>query len=143
MTLSRWEQRWAEVIGRTVIPKGVCGGTMDSLSAGDRFADEVGGYAWYVTLLLRVGLVMLWMAPPFVLGRWCTLGGLAQADREQVIEKLLSHPNYTLRMLATVVKITVCTVLLGEPSLMVHLNAYGLAETPIPARPPEAERVAL
>ena len=142
MTLTRWEQHWAEVIGRTLIPQGVLGGAVDGVSPGERMAEETRTTAAPVAILYRIALLLAWFCPPFVLGRFCTLGSLSETDRVAALEALFKVKNYEIRMIGTVLKITLCSTVLSERSVLLRLNAYGLAEAPLPSPAPEKVQVA-
>jgi hypothetical protein len=135
MKLTRFEGRWAEAVGRTLLPKGICQGALDHVDAAAYFDQELSSSAWYVALLLRLALWLTWWSPPFVLGRWHTFGGLSEAERAETLERLLTARLYELRMAVNMLKITFCGVMLGERQYLEQLNAYGLAEGP---RLPEA-----
>ena len=141
MALTRWEMHWADVIGRTLIPKGVQGGVIDNVSPSERLVDEARLSPKPVAFLYRIALVMVWFAPLFVVRRLCTFGSLNEDDRVRVFEALLAAKNYEIRMIATVLKITFCASMLSERSLLLRLNAYGLAETPMPSPSPEGVKV--
>ena len=142
MTLTGMERRWAEIIGRTMLPKGILGGVVDEVSPGDRYAEETRTTASApVAFLYRVALLMVWFCPPFMLTRACTFGSLSEAERVQALEALLSSRIYEVRMIATVLKITVCGTVLSERAVLVKLNAYGLAEAPLPLPGPEGVKV--
>ena len=47
---------------------------------------------------------------------------------EQILEELLEHPIYQLRLAAMYLKITTCTVLVGDARVLQYLDAYGLGQ---------------
>ena len=128
MKLRQFEVRWAETIGRTLLPRGVLGGVADGVELGEEFRRECLEPPWYSALLLRLSLWLAWFSPIFFLRRFRTLGGVDAAAREAALEKLLVSRSYYLRLAAMFLKLTACTLLLGEEPTLLRIGAYDLAE---------------
>lgn len=124
--LTGFEVRWAESIGRALIPRGAAGGTCDAVQVGPALDREVRASTWYIAVLLRFGLWVSWLCPPFVLGAWRSFGGLSEADRALALERLLGSKVYAVRMAINFLKISLCGLILGEPAFLQRLDAYGL-----------------
>src|SRR5262252_5245927 len=114
MRLRRFEKRWADTLGRTIAPRGVLHGVVDDVDLGARYDDECAASPWFAAVLLRFSLWMTWLAPLWMRRRLRTCGGLAGAEREQVLEQLLASDRYNVRMTATFLRLTVLTLLLGD-----------------------------
>ena len=128
MALRGFEKRWAETIGRTIAPRGVLGGVTDEVDLGGLFSEEHRDSPWQAAFLLRLSLWITWLAPPFVMGRFHTFGGLAEADRERLLDKLLDSPRYYVRLAALFLKLETTTLLLGNQRTFEQLGAYGMGE---------------
>lgn len=141
MRLSRFEVRWAETVGRTLIPRGSVGGTSDAVAVGTALAAEVRDSTWYIALLIRFGLWVVWLCPPFVLGGLRTFASLSEADGCTALERLLGSRVYPVRMAINFLKIALCGQLLGELAFLQRLDAYALAQPskPLAAEVPEVE----
>ncbi len=76
--------------------------------------------------LFRASLWLTWLAPLWLLGRVRTFGGLDGATRVALLERLLKHPRYTVRMTGLFLKLAICTLLLGDEATLAGLGAYRL-----------------
>ncbi len=126
MTLSAFERRWAATIGRALVPEGALGGRLDAIDVGGRFADECASSPWYVAVMFRASLWLTWLAPVWMVGRLRTFGAVDDATRVVVLERLLKHSRYELRMAALFLKLTICGLLLGDTPTLAQLGAYKL-----------------
>lgn len=136
MRLLGFEVRWAQQVGRVLVPRGSLGGVVDDLDLGLALQREVVDAPWYAVLLLHASLWMLWFSPLLFRFQPRTLGSLPPAEQEALLETLFKHKSYEVRMIATYMKITVCTWALGDMRVIDRLGAY----TPparLPARIPE------
>lgn len=127
MALRKFELRWAETIGRTLVPRGALGGVVDDVSIAEGVREDYAASPWFVRLFLRAALWLAWFAPTFTLRRARTLGGCDEAARIDALERLLAHRSYNVRLAGMFVKLTVCAILLGDRRALTRLNAYGLA----------------
>src|SRR5262245_3032986 len=109
MKLRRFEVRWAETVGRAMVPRGVLGGVTDDVGLGERFRLECLQPPWFAALLLRFSLWLTWFAPFWMRGRLRTFRGLDEAAREALLEKLLAHRSYNVRMAVMFLKLAVCS----------------------------------
>jgi hypothetical protein len=126
MKLRQFEIRWAETIGRSLLPRGLLGGVVDDTNLGEQFRLECLQPPWYSSLLVRVSLWLTWFAPLWMLGRLRTFGGLDAAAREALLERLLSSKRYYVRLAAMFLKLTACTLLLSDERALAHIGAYGM-----------------
>ena len=136
MSLWRFEVRWADAIGRTLLPRGILGGVVDDVDLGQLYGLEYGDSPWYIRLVMRASLWLTWLAPIWIRKRPRTFGRLAQAEREAVLERLLSSDHYNIRLTLMYFKLTVTTLLIGDPRALARLGAYGLGGE----KPPRALR---
>jgi len=134
MKLRGFEIRWADAIGRAMLPLGLLGGTADDVALGEEFRRECLEPPWYAALLLRASLWLTWFAPPWALGRARTFGGLDAAAREALLEKLLDSRIYLVRATATFLKLSACMFLLGGERVMRRIGAYEHGRTSDGAR---------
>jgi hypothetical protein len=124
MRLLGFEVRWAGQVGRVLVPKGSLGGVVDDLDLGAALQREAADAPWYAVLLIHASLWMLWLSPLLFRFRLRTLGSLPPAEQEALVEALLKHRVYEVRMVATYMKITMCTWALGDERVMERLGAY-------------------
>jgi hypothetical protein len=126
VTLFRFEERWARAIGRALVPRGALGGALDDIDLGARYAHECAISPWYAALAFRASLWLTWLAPLWMLGRVRTFGGLDEATRVVVLERLLKHRVYFVRMAGLFLKLAICSLLLGDEATLARLGAYKL-----------------
>jgi hypothetical protein len=124
MKLRRFEIRWAATIGRALLPPGLLGGVVDDVDLGEAYRRECAEPPWYAAFLLRFSLWLTWLAPPLVMRRFRTFGGLDPAAREAVLEKLLDSPIYVVRATATFLKLASCMLLMGNQRALRKIGAY-------------------
>ncbi|MEA2696521.1 MAG: hypothetical protein QOI66_792 [Myxococcales bacterium] len=124
MKLRAFEIRWAAVIGRALLPTGLLGGVVDDVDLGEAYRIECAEPPWYAALLLRFSLWLTWLAPPLVLRRFRTFGGLDPQAREAVLEKLLDSRIYVVRATATFLKLASCMLLMGHQRVLRKIGAY-------------------
>jgi hypothetical protein len=124
MKLLGFEQRWADVIGRVLVPRGALGGVMDALDAGALFAEDCASSPAMAALSIRLALWAVWFAPLFKRGR--TFGGLSPVKREETLEAMLVSRVQLMRMLAQLVKLVMVSQLLGDLRALKSMGAYGL-----------------
>lgn len=126
MTLFAFERRWAAAIGRALVPAGALGGALDGIDLGARYAEECAISPWYAALAFRASLWLTWLGPVWLLGRARLFGGADEATRVVVLERLLGHRVYFVRMAALFLKLAMCTLLLGDTATLAQLGAYRL-----------------
>jgi len=121
------ETRWADEISRALVMPGALDGVIDDSDFGAGYADECARSPWYVALLLRAVLWLVWLGP-LVAGprRLRTFGELTAEEREVWLEGLLAAKPYLLRTGALLLKLTVCTVALGDLRALRQIGAYKL-----------------
>ena len=129
MTLFPFEARWAAAIGHALVPRGALGGALDSIDLGARYAEECRISPWYAALAFRASLWLTWLAPVWMLARPRTFGGVDEATRVVVLERLLKHRVYFVRMAALFLKLAICTLLLGDVPTLTQLGAYRLRKS--------------
>jgi hypothetical protein len=132
MKLLPFEERWAGTIGHALVPKGALGGALDAIDIGARYAHECAISPWYAALAFRASLWLTWLAPLWMLGRVHAFGGVDGETRVVVLERLLKHRVYFVRMAALFLKLAICGLLLGDEPTLAQLGAYKL--TPIAKR---------
>ena len=126
MTLAACERRWAATIARALVPAGALGGTLAGIDFGQRYADECARSPWYAALLFRASLWLTWLAPCWLFERPRTFGGLDAAAQVALLERLLKHDRYLVRMAGMFLKLAICTLLLGDEATLAGLGAYRL-----------------
>ena len=132
MTLFPFEERWAAAIARALVPAGALGGAVDHVDVGARYAEECRTSPWYAALAFRASLWLTWLAPLWMLGRVRSFGGVDDEARVVVLERLLKHRVYFVRMAALFLKLAICTLMLGDEPTLAQLGAYKL--TPMAKR---------
>ena len=126
MELFPFEVRWAETLGRAIVPRGVLGGVVDDLEIGERYRQECRTSPWYAALLMRFSLWLTWLAPLWLERRARTFAGLSRDQQEALLDRLLTLDRHNLRLAVTLLKLTVCTLLLGDERVFRRLGAYRL-----------------
>ena len=132
MKLLPFEERWAGTIGHALVPRGALGGALDAIDIGARYAHECAISPWYAALAFRASLWLTWLAPLWMLGRVHAFGGVDGETRVVVLERLLKHRVYFVRMAALFLKLAICGLLLGDETTLAQLGAYKL--TPLQKR---------
>jgi hypothetical protein len=129
MKLTRFEDAWACAALGAIFPG----------SSEDGFADiggmDVKGFLaglmvslpFKPALGLRAAIWLVALAPLFVVGRLTTLTRLRQADREQVIAKLLASPSYALRSLVMLLKTFGALLYAGDDRVRARLRPRRLS----------------
>ena len=141
MALTSFELRRAALIARTFLPKGVLAGTTDDLDAAALLREDDSYSPWYASLLLRVAVWMVWLAPLWTFTGLRTFGGLTEEARADLLGRLLHHHAYPVRQAVMYLKLCTCNVLLGSEKVLAHLGAYKFgkpAAPPLAAAPEEA-----
>ena len=126
MRLFDFEVRRARVVLRSIVPASTLGGVTAELDLGERFAREHDGSPWQSAALMRFALWLVWLAPLVMLKGLHTFGGLEEAARVEVIERLLHMDAAWIRLAATFLKLTACVLALGDRRALERLDAYGL-----------------
>jgi hypothetical protein len=126
MKLFPFEERWAATIGHALVPPGALGGAVDRVDIGARYAHECAISPWYAALAFRASLWVTWLAPAWMMGRPHTFGGVDGEARVAVLERLLKHRVYFVRMAALFLKLAICTLLLGDEPTLAGIGAYKL-----------------
>jgi hypothetical protein len=124
--LAGFERRWATTVAGALVPPGALDGALDGIDLGARYDDECQRSPWHAALLMRFSLWLTWLAPLWLLGRPRTFGGLDDAARVALLERLLKDERYTVRMTAMFLKLAICTLLLGDQATLAQLGAYKL-----------------
>jgi hypothetical protein len=132
MTLSSFEQRWAQAIGRALFPAGVFGGARDGIDLGAELNKSAATYPIWSRLVLHLSLWMVWWSPLFLGLGPKSFGSLPASAREAVLERLLASPIYLVRQEADFLKLYLCVVFIGDRGLLQRLGAYDLG--PLEAR---------
>jgi hypothetical protein len=122
--VSGFEERWARVIGRALLPAGILDGVVDDSDLGALWHDEYRRSRWDGALLLRVSLWLAWLAPLWMLKRLRTFGGVDDKLRVEILEALLKSRFYLVRMAALFLKLTGTSLLLGDERALKQLQAY-------------------
>jgi hypothetical protein len=125
-----FEADWVRAIARALMPPGTLGGVLDGIDTGARFDREMARSPWYAALGMRVSLWLTWLAPVWMLGHAQTFGAVDDTLKVEILEKLLKHPRYELRMAAMFLKLTLCTLALGDERVLRALGAYDLERLP-------------
>ena len=126
MTLAPFERRWAATIARALVPEGALSGALDQIDVGARYAEECAVSPWYAALAFRASLWLTWLAPLWMLGRLRPFTGVDGETRVVILERLLKHQRYVLRMAALFLKLAICGMLLGDVPTLAQLGAYRL-----------------
>ena len=127
MTLSSFERRWAATIARALVPADALGGTLAGIDLGRRYAEECALSPWHAAIVFRASLWLTWLAPLWMRSHARTFGGLDGDARVALLERILKHRRYLVRMAGMFLKLSICSLLLGDESTLAQLGAYRLA----------------
>jgi hypothetical protein len=136
MRLAEFERRWVTTIAAALAPPAeaaACGLELGALDVAARYDEECARSPWYAALLMHASLWLTWLAPVWLTGRLRGFGSLDDAAQVALLERLLAHRRYTVRMAAMFLKLTLCTLLLGDTATLAQLGAYDLPR-PLPRR---------
>ena len=144
MKITKTERHWVQVVGRAFVPVGVLGGLTDQCDFGAEFEKQWRNSPWYAAIVVRIGLLLVWLSPLFVMRKLSRFGGLPEAERVVCLERLLVFPNYVLRQMVILVKMGVAMAAIGHEDVLVHIGAYrtGRSALPISAHTPTTEKSA-
>jgi hypothetical protein len=123
-----FELRWARVAGRSLVPPGTLAGAVDAIDLPARLEREMMLSPWEVALAMRFSLWLLWLSPIFFLARPATFGGVDDETRVALFERLFKSRLYVIRMAAMLLKLTLCTLILGDERVLAELGAYDLQQ---------------
>jgi hypothetical protein len=125
MQLTRIENRWAEAAIGAIFP-----GSRDEGLADIR-AMNVAGFLRRVmrnvpfqpALGLRVAVWLVALAPLVVLGRFATIAGLAVAEREAVVARLVASKSYAIRSLVLILKTMGALLYAGDDGVRARMHS--------------------
>ena len=132
MKLFPFEEGWAATIGHALVPEDALGGALKDVDLGARYGHECAISPWYAALAFRASLWLTWLAPLWMLGKLRSFGGVDRDARVAILERLLKHRIYFVRMAALFLKLAMCTLLLGDVPTLTQIGAYKL--TPLSKR---------
>jgi hypothetical protein len=127
VTLFAFERRWAATIAHALVPAGALGGALDQIDLGKRYADECAVSPWHAAIVFRVSLWVTWWAPLWMLMAPRSFGGLDDERKVALLERILKHRVYLVRMAGMFLKLAICSLLLGDEATLAQLGAYRLA----------------
>jgi hypothetical protein len=136
MKLTRFETAWAEAEMQAIFP----GSTDDGLA--DIRAMDVKGFVtqtmrympFQAALGFRLAVWIVALAPLLVLGRLATFTGLALADRERVIERLVVSRAYVVRSLVMILKTIGALLYAGDDGVRARMNAAAVPRSLVSLR---------
>jgi hypothetical protein len=124
MKLMRFEERWAEAAMGAIFP-----GSRDEGLADIRGMD-VSGFLRQLfrvvparaALGTRVAVWLCALAPLLVIGRFATLAGLRQPEREKVVALLVASRFYVIRSLVLILKTMGALLYAGDDAVRARMN---------------------
>jgi hypothetical protein len=120
------ERRWVTTIADALVPPDALDGALRGIDLAARYDDECARSPWQPALLMRFSLWLTWLAPIWLYGRLFTFGGLDPRARVAVLERLLGHKAYAVRMAGMFLKLTICTLYFGDTATLAQIGAYKL-----------------
>lgn len=126
MRLATHERRWVDVIAGALIPPGALSGRLTGIDVAARYDAECARSPFGPALLMRAALYIVWLAPIFAYGRLRTFASLDPIGQASLLERLLGSRRYAIRMAATFLKLTICTLVLGDEPTLKQIGAYKL-----------------
>ena len=125
MKLTTFESRWAEAAMGAIFP-----GSSDDGLKGIGAMDVRGFLAQLMVTVpaqaalgLRVAVWIVALAPLFVLGRFATIVGLGQVDREKVVATLVASRSYAIRSLVLILKTIGALLYAGDDAVRARMLA--------------------
>jgi hypothetical protein len=126
--MTRWEHIWAVEVLAAFAPASTA--TRISISTDSSLTPHEGevdylrvyrrllaGSTPLAALGLRFALLMVVLAPIWLLGRFMTFSTLARAERTELLSRLLRHTSLVVRELSLLLKFAAAVALLGTPSV--------------------------
>jgi hypothetical protein len=106
MKLTRFEDRWADAAMGAIFPGSTEAGLADirAMNVGGFLRQLMRSVPFQAALGVRMAVWVVALAPLFVLGRFTTIVGLAVADRERVVARLVASKSYAVRSLVLILK---------------------------------------
>jgi hypothetical protein len=136
MTLTQWENRWAEAAIGAIFP-----GSREEGFADIRGMDVpgflhrvVGSVPLRVAFGLRLAIWMVALAPLIVLRRFATIAGLAFEEREAVVARLVASPTYAVRQLVMILKTMGALLYAADDSVRARMQKPALAPATVSLR---------
>jgi hypothetical protein len=124
-----FELDMVRVVTRALVPPNALDGTTVLHDAGVVYDRELESAPWHVALALRASLWLAWLSPAWMMARPRSFGGVDEATRVLLLERLLKHRFYVVRMATALLKLTLCMAALGDPAVLRALAAYDLGDT--------------
>jgi hypothetical protein len=137
MTLSNLEARWAEAGLGAIFPGSSEMADIRAMDVRGFLSEVLSCVPFQAALGLRVAIWLVALAPLFVIGRFKTISGLTQPDRERVVAALVGHRSYTLRSLTLILKTMGALLWAGDDAVRARMIA------PAPKAAPKNELIPL
>lgn len=102
--LTKMERRWATAAWGTIFPGTESSPSMEQMDVDGFLTDLCGTVPFKTFFGLRVAILLVALAPLFVIGKFATIRGLASADRERLLSKLFASRSYLVRQLSFTLK---------------------------------------
>jgi hypothetical protein len=125
LRLTEPERRWAHAAFGAIFPAVPELDMPSIVSLGlDAFLDDFAASTPAKTMLgVRVGVAMVALSPPFVLARFCTIAGLSDAERDELVARLAASGFNPARQLLLVLKATGALLYGAAPEVRARLLA--------------------
>jgi hypothetical protein len=129
MKFSRTEQRRADFISRVILPKGALGGTTDDCDLGAEIGRQFSLTPWWSAIITRIGILVVWYSPLFLLGKLRTFGSIAVEQQQAILQQLAHSPNYWVREMSMILKMNACNAGMSGEAVMRYLGAYDFGQS--------------
>ncbi len=136
MKLTSLETRWAEAALGAIFPGSSDVGLTDIRAMDMRgFLDQVlHAVPTQAAIGLRVAVWIVALAPIFLLGRFATIVGLTQPDRERLVATLVASRSYAVRSLVLILKTIGALLYAGDDAVRARMLVASHAGTMVPLR---------
>lgn len=136
MTLTQWENRWAEAAIGAIFPGSREDGLADirGMDVPGFLRRVVSSVPLRVAFGLRLAIWLVALAPLIVLHRFATIAGLALDEREAVVARLVASPTYAVRSLVMILKTMGALLYAADDSVRERLRKPALAPATVPLR---------
>lgn len=119
--LAKFELAWAAAEMGAIFPGGDGVAGIEAMDLRGYLVEVVARVPWKAALGLRLAIWVVALAPPFVLRRFATIAGLATADRERVVARLIASPSYGLRSLVLILKTIGALLYAGDDAVRARM----------------------
>jgi hypothetical protein len=123
--LTKTERGWAHAAFETIFP-GLEGPapmiSVENMDVDSYLGEVTSNVPLKAAVGLRIAILIVALAPIFLMGRFATIRSLAREERERVVTKLLQSPQYAVRQLVMILKTIGAMLYAAHPSVRARMQ---------------------